>query len=147
MRLKTLDELRQVAEVRSSLGRDRMSKQERLERWADVLEAAPQCYLRSLYETEYASRRRRYALREDDSPLSVAFQDPVLRAEGLKGDRYRDAIDFFELSDDDLHYLVCYCYHGPTMTPKAVASRVRTAARRKARKSFVQMLISLRSMF
>ena len=147
MRLKTLEELRQVAEVRSPLERDRMSKQERLERWADVLELAPQRYLRSLYETEYASRRQRCALREYNSPLTVAFQDPVLRAEGLQSDKYGAAIKFFELSGDDLHYIVCYCHHGPTMTPMAVASRVRAAARRAARKSILQRLLSLRTVF
>ena len=147
MRLKTLEELRQVAYVRSPLERDRMSKQERLARWAEVLELAPQRYLRSLYETEYASRRQRCALREDNSPLTVAFQDPVLRAEGLQSDRYGDAMIFFELSDYDLHYIVCYCQHGPAITPMAVAGRVRAAARRAARKSFVQRLLSLRTMF
>ncbi len=61
MKLKTLKELKQVADVRPPLERDRMSKQKRLERWAEVLELAPQRYLRSLYETEYVSRRRRHA--------------------------------------------------------------------------------------
>ncbi len=125
MKLKTLKELTQVADVRPPLERDRMSKQKRLERWAEVLELAPQRELRSLYETEHTAQRRRYALREDNSSLTVAFQDPVLRAEGLQSDGYGDAIKFFELSDDDLHYIVCYCYHGPTMTPTEVARRVR----------------------
>ncbi len=141
MKLKTLEELKQVADVRPPHERDRMSKQKRLERWAEVLELAPQRYLRSLYETEYTSRRRRYALREDNSPLTVAFQDPVLRAEGLQSDGYGDAITFFELSDDDLHYIVCSCHHGRTMTPKEVARRVSAAARWTARISFVQRLI------
>ncbi len=141
MKLKTLEELKQVAEVRPPLERDRMSKQKRLERWAEVLELAPQRELRSLYETEYARRRQRYALRADNSPLTVAFHDPVLRAEGLQGDEYGAAINFFELSDDDLHYIVCFCHHGRTMTPAEVARRVRAAARWAARKSFVQRLM------
>ncbi len=141
MKLKTLEELKRVAEVRPPLTRDRMSKRQRLERWAEVLELAPQSYLRSLYETEYTSRHRRYALREDNSPLTVAFQDPVLRAEGLKSDRYGDVLKFFELSDGELHHIVCYCHHGPTMTPKAVAGRVRAAAGQTERKSFVQRII------
>ncbi len=141
MKLKTLKELKQVADVRPPLERDRMSKQKRLERWAEVLELAPQRELRSLYETEYTSRHRRYALRADNSPLTVAFQDPVLRAEGLQGDEYGDAISFFELSDDDLHYIVCSCHHGRTMTPTEVARRVCAAAFWTARKSFVQRLI------
>ncbi len=142
MKLKTLEELKQVAEVHPPLKRDRMSKRQRLERWAEVLELAPQRHLRSLYETEYASRRRRYALREDTSPLTVAFQDPVLRAEGLESDRYGDALKFFELSDGELHHIVCYCHHGPTMTPKAVARRVRAAAGQTEHKYFVRRMVT-----
>ena len=140
MKLKTLEELKQVAEVRPSLARERMSKRQRLERWAEVLELAPQRHLRSLYETEYTSPRRRYALRQENSPLTVAFQDPVLRAEGLRSDRYGDALKFFKLSDGELHHIVCYCHHGPTMAPKAVARRVRAAAGKMERKSFVRRM-------
>ena len=99
MKLKTLVELKRVAEVRPPLARDRMSKRQRLARWAEVLELAPQRYLRSLFETEYMWPRRRYALREDCSPLTVAFEDPVLRTDGLESDRYGDALKFFELSN------------------------------------------------
>ncbi len=143
MKLKTFEELKQVAEVRPPVTRDRMSKRQRLERWAEVLERAPQRYLRSLFETEHTSRRRRYALRQDNSPLSVAFQDPVLRAEGLQSDRYGDALKFFELSNGELHHIVCYCHHGPTMAPRAVATRVRAAAPQTERKSFVRRMIPL----
>ena len=45
MKLKTLEELQRVAEVRPPLTRDRMSKRQLLERWAEVLELAPQRYL------------------------------------------------------------------------------------------------------
>ena len=143
MKLKTLEELKRVAEVRPPLARDRMSKRQRLERWAEVLELAPQRYLRSLFETEYMSPRRRYALREDNSPLTVAFEDPVLRAEGLESDRYGDALKFFELSNGELHHIVCYCHNGPTMAPRAVATRVRAAAAQTERKSFVRRMIPL----
>ncbi len=147
MKLKTLEELKQVAEVRPPLARDRMSKRQRLERWAEALERAPQRHLRSLFETEHMSPGRRYALREDNSPLTVAFEDSVLRAEGLESDRYGDALKFFELSDGELHHIVCYCHHGPTMAPKAVARRVRAAAGPTERKSFVLRMIPVRMRF
>ncbi len=143
MKLKTLEELKRVAEVRPPLARDRMSKRQRLERWAEALERAPQRYLRSLFETEYMWPRRRYALREDNSPLTVAFEDPVLRAEGLQSDRYGDVLKFFELSNGELHDIVCYCHHGSTMSPTAVAHRVRVAAGQTERKSFVRRMIPL----
>ncbi len=147
MKLKTLEELKRVAEVRPPLARDRMSKRQRLERWAEALERSPQRYLRSLFETEYMSPGRRYALREDNSPLTVAFEDSVLRAEGLESDRYGDAMKFFDLTDKHLHYIVCYCHPGPTMRPKAVARRVRAAAGLTERKSFVQRMIPVRMRF
>ena len=136
MKLKTLEELKRVAEVRPPLTRDRMSKRQRLARWAEVLELAPQRYLHSLFETEYMWPRRRYAMRQDCSPLTVAFEDPVLRAEGLESDRYGDALKFFELSNGELHHIVCYCHHGSIMSPEAVAYRVRVAARQTERDSF-----------
>ena len=143
MKLKTLEELKRVAQVRPPLARDKMPKRQRLERWAEALERAPQRHLRSLFETEYMSPGRRYALREGNSPLTVAFEDSVLRAEGLESDRYGDALKFFELSDGELHHIVCYCHHGPTMAPRAVATRVRAALRSAERKSFVRRMIPL----
>jgi hypothetical protein len=54
----------------------------------------------------------------------------VLRAEGLRGDRVGDAADFFELSEGDLHQLVCYCHYGHAVSAGAVAARLRVMARR-----------------
>ncbi len=61
--------------------------------------------------------------------------------EDLGRDRYGDTLKFFKLSHGELHHIVCYCHHGPTMTPKAVACRVRAAAGQTERKSFVQRII------
>ena len=141
MKQKSLQELRDVAEVRSVLDYE-MSKQERLMRWADLLEENSHQSLRSLYETEYASLRNRAAMREDHSPLTVAFEDPLLRAQGLQSDSYGDAIKFFGLSDGDLHYVVCYCLYGHTMTPKTVALRVRALARKASRRAIWQRMMA-----
>ena len=46
----------------------------------------------------------------------------LLRAEGLRGDRIGDAVEFFDLSHDEVHGLVCYCHHGYTMSPVATAT-------------------------
>jgi hypothetical protein len=61
------------------------------------------------------------------SPFSVAFDDPVLRAEGLTGDSYGDAKRFFELTDRQLHNIVCYCHLGASTSAEAAAGRVRAA--------------------
>jgi hypothetical protein len=44
----------------------------------------------------------RDALRATDSPISVAFADPILRAAGLKDDTYGEAERFFEITDGDV---------------------------------------------
>jgi hypothetical protein len=74
-----------------------LSPRERLERWAEVLERHP-ARLRAIPEVEQGGRRAREARRVDQSPLTVAYADPVLRAAGLRGDTIGDAAGFFGLS-------------------------------------------------
>jgi hypothetical protein len=116
MEHKTLDEIRNVADVQPSwLGSRPLTKCERLERWAEVLERAGGRQLKTLFEIEYLSRAERAALRADDSPLSVAFADTRLRAAGLAGDTVGEAIAFFGVSEMEMHRILCFCHHGDTM--------------------------------
>lgn len=133
MEYKNLDDIRDVAEVRPVF-RDAkpMTQRERLLRWAERLERQKGRQLRSLMGTEFVTREERSVMRSDNSPLTVAFEDPALREEGLKSDRLGDAVDFFGLSDHDVHNLVCYCRHGRTMLAEAVARDVRIIAGYKA---------------
>ena len=129
MEHKTLDEIRDVADIQPSwLSSRPLTKCERLERWAEALEREGRRRLKTLFEIEYLSRAERAALRADDSPLSVACGDPRLRAEGLAGDRVGDAVAFFGVSEMELHNILCFCYHGDTMSADAAAARVRAAA-------------------
>ena len=123
MEYKTVEQLEQVAEVHPQ--RPVMSQRERLERWAELLEQQPSRDLNSFYETEYQSRRVRAALSCDGSPISVAFEDPLLRAAGLKDDSYGEAKRFFGISDWELHKVVCYCHYGATMSAGTAARSVR----------------------
>ena len=66
-------------------------------------------------------------MRRVNSPFSIAFEDPVLRAEGLGSDTYGDAKRFFELTDRQLHNIVCYCHLGASISAEATACRVRAA--------------------
>ena len=68
-------------------------------------------------------------MRADDSPISVAFEDAVLRAEGLSDDTYGEATRFFDLSNRELHNIVCYCHLGRTMTAETAALRVSSIAK------------------
>jgi hypothetical protein len=127
MKYKNLEQIAQEADVHPAVG---MSRRERLERWANLLAQQPERRLCAIEGTEFGTRPERLAKRADDSPITAAFQDPVLRAAGLRGDRVGDAVDFFELSERAVHHLICYCHHGHTVSAGAVAARLRPMARR-----------------
>jgi hypothetical protein len=127
MKYKNLEQIAREADVHPTVG---MSRRERLERWANLLAQQPERGLRAIEGTEFGTRSERLAKRADSSPITVAFEDPVLRAEGLRGDHVGDAVDFFELSERDVHHLICYCHHGRTVSAGAVAARLRSIARR-----------------
>jgi hypothetical protein len=137
MEHKTLDEIRDVADILPGWLRARpLSKRERLERWAEALDHEGGRRLKTLFEIEYAPPAKRAALRADDSPLSVAFNDPRLRAEGLAGDTVGDATAFFGIGERELHDILCFCYHGATMSAEVAAARVRLATRHWAVRRF-----------
>ena len=123
MKHQTIAELTHVADVQPT--KTAMSRCDRLERWAECLEREPRRRLRSLEGIEYGPRAQRREARENNSPLTVAFADPVLREEGLKGDKLGDALDFFEMSENEAHRVLCSCMHGSTMEGGDVARRVR----------------------
>ncbi|MDY0885887.1 hypothetical protein ACFPL7_23250 [Dongia soli] len=127
MKHQTLDQLRTVAEISADQARPALSRHERLERWAQLLERKPYRILATFYQTEYQTRDARGLMRSADSPISVAFEDPVLRAQGLFDDSYDQAKQFFGLTDRQLHDIVCYCHYGATMTAAAAAQYVRAA--------------------
>jgi hypothetical protein len=128
MKHQTLEELGSTAEVvafGSEIGT--MTRGERLERWATLLEKH-EGPLTALRRTEYLLPEQRFALRADDSPLSLAYRDPVLRAHGLASDRLGDVTTFFDLTDEEAHHLVCDCHYSGTMTGPRVAARLRACA-------------------
>jgi hypothetical protein len=107
----------------------KLTRSERLARWADLLDAQAARPLRALEDVEYVSPGVRRELRKDDSPLAVAFADPILRADGLASDRLGDAMAYFGLSERQAHWLLCDCHYGGRMTASEVAGRVRDEAR------------------
>jgi hypothetical protein len=84
----------QIAGEADVLELPRLSRQARLERWAEALARRPG-RLRAIPDVEHGGRRERAARRADGSPLTVAYEDPVLRAAGLRGDTIGDAAAFF----------------------------------------------------
>ena len=130
MKYRTLEEIAPEARVVPLHPEPRRAlRRKRLERLAAVLEAhtGP---LRLFSRAEYLPRDDRMLLRQDDSPLDLAFRDPVLRGEGLAGDRMRDALAFFDLSWNQAHHLFCDCHYEGRATSKMVAGQVRSLAHR-----------------
>ena len=133
MQHKSRDQIRDVAEMLPSYPHaGSLSKRDRVEIWAEALEREGGRRLRTLFEIEYAPADMRTGLRADNSPLSVAFSEPRLRADGLAGDTIGDAAAFFGISERELHYIVCYCHSGETLSADTAAARVRYALAREA---------------
>ncbi len=122
MEYRTSAELKDLAEV---IRPQELSRKERLDRWALALEERRGSRLRTLRETEYKPVKERSALQQENSPLTVTFEDPVLRSAGLTSDRFGDGARFFGLSHWQLHDLVCDCHFGETVAAEAVAARMR----------------------
>jgi hypothetical protein len=128
MEHRTFDLLERMAEVHvSHPPLPALTRDERLTRWAELLEADPQRLLRTLPGTEYRGWEARDAIRIADSPITLAAVDPILKADGLRGDSYGDAKRYFTLSDWQLHDIVCFCHFGETVTAGEAARHVRAA--------------------
>jgi len=127
MEHKSAHELRGIADV-SAQPPAPLGRRERLERWAALLDRAPDARINLVRELEFAPRAAQPAMRADRSALSIALDDPVLRAEGLAGDTIGDGQAFFSLSDRDTHRLLCSCMHGLSMRAGDAARIVRSIA-------------------
>jgi hypothetical protein len=124
MEHRPLSELGHVADLKPSQTIV-LSKRERLDRWAELLEREPERVLRTLDEIEWKPKAVRRALRANNSALTVAFNDPVMRTAGLLSDRFGDAVDFFQISEHDAHIVLCSCHGGESMRAEEAARRVR----------------------
>lgn len=136
MEYKPIDQVTAVAEVTSQPPRP-MTRYERIERWIDLLEADPHRPLHALLEVEYLPAADRLRYRSEASPLTVAFEDPVLRAQGLRSDSFGDALTFFELHERQLHHAFCSCHVGMRLRAIDAAGRLRGLLRRERFGSFV----------
>jgi len=124
MEHRPLSELGHVADLKPSQT-PVLSKRERLDRWAELLEREPDRLLRTLDEIEWKPKAVRLAMRADGSALTVAFNDPVLRSAGLLSDRFGDAVNFFQISEHDAHIVLCSCHGGESMRSEEAVRRVR----------------------
>ncbi|MDP9813488.1 hypothetical protein J2W42_006362 [Rhizobium tibeticum] len=125
MKHQTLEQLQTIADIDQAYPHRIMSRSERLERWVELLEMSPHRRLATLYQTEHQPTSVLSLLRSDNSPISVAFEDPILRAAGLEDDTYGQGKRFFGLTDGELHNVLCYCHFGATVSAATAAHYVR----------------------
>jgi hypothetical protein len=126
MEYKSVEQLARVARVETEAQPSPpLSQVERLARWAELLEADPGRRLNTFFETEYQPAVARDAMRPADSPISIAYADPVLRRDGLADDSYGEAKRFFGVSDHQLHHVLCYCHYGATVSAGTAARAIR----------------------
>lgn len=114
-----------------------MTRSQRLERWAELLDRHAG-RVEALERIEFLAAVDRRAAAGPNSPMAIAFADPLLRDEGLAGDTLGDAMDFFELSEREAHRLFCDCHYGGSMTGSGLARRLRTLAARRPMASIWQ---------
>ena len=124
MEHKPLVELQAIADIQFSETQISMTREQRLERWIGLLQADPERKLRSLHEIEHLSVACRRECRAENSPLTVAYDDPVLRSAGLRSDRVGDCTNFFELTDKQMHHAFCSCHVGISLTGMQAAQRL-----------------------
>ena len=77
MRHSSIDQLSRVAAISSEIP---LTRQERLARWAELLNREPQRLLATLVGTEYETGKNRNTMRVANSPFSIAFADSLLRS-------------------------------------------------------------------
>ena len=124
MEHRPLVDLQTLAHLSPAEPRRPMTRAERIERWMEALQREPRRKLRALPEIEHEPFEERRAIRVENSPISVAFEDMALRAEGLAGDTLGEAMDFFEMSDREAHTALCSCLFGGTVESGLAARRV-----------------------
>jgi len=127
MKHQKREELGGVAEIVSFEPKP-MTRRERLQRWAEVLDRNPG-KINALTRIVYLPLSERLDARADNSPLEIAFRDPVLRGDGLESDRLGDVMRYFELSNRDAHRLFCDCHYYGSMTGAGLANRLRNIAK------------------
>lgn len=125
MERRSLEDLSVVARVTSDRER-RLSRRERLERWAKALEAEHS--FNTLHGVEFVCVPTRHRMRANDSPLTAAYRDPLLRREGLADDTIGEAMRLFRLSEQEIHAIVCDCMGGDRVPGWLAARRVRVIA-------------------
>ena len=150
MELRPLEQIRNEANVIAFVPPTRESRRAlrrvRLERLASVLEEGGG-NVKLFSRVEYLPDHVRRSLRSDESPLTIAFRDPMLRADGLASDRFGEAMQFFGLTQGEAHTLLCDCHYVGKVTPEMIAARARMLAHRLTFREVLSKVCSALKLF
>lgn len=119
-----------------------MTRKEKLYRWANLIRESTNRRLYIFHRLEYWGPRELLAatyIVSNDSPFGIAMMDPVFSDLGLKGQAHlgdpsletgtiRQAMDFFELTQSQLHEFSCDC--GGQIDNEMMAARIEGLADR-----------------
>ncbi|MDB5643817.1 MAG: hypothetical protein JWN07_3134 [Hyphomicrobiales bacterium] len=122
MELKSIADLRSIAEITPAVLN--LTRAQKIAIWVDALNKDTARVLHPLPEIEWVAPAQRAGLRVEGSPLTVAFNDPALRAAGLVSDKLGDGLAFFEMTEAEAHDTLCSCRYGRTMTAGAASKRI-----------------------
>lgn len=111
-----------------------LSRKEKLELWATIIEdygieekkkynLRGPAGVRMFHGIEHMERPRLRSQERDDTPTALAFGNPTLREAGLAGAAIGHAMDFFDLTENEVHTIMCDCAH--SSATDEVAKRIR----------------------
>lgn len=106
--------------------------QQRLARWAEILEAQPQRWVRNFDLLAITNPAEDFLAALAGSALDLAAQDEGLRGQGLRDGTIGAAVDFFGLTPGEL-IIIVGVYEGADLRRAAeVAADIRLCAREAA---------------
>lgn len=104
-----------------------LTRKEKLLRWSDLVRQQPLPLL-IFHHLEHWNREQlqRPLASYGNNAFTIAAEDPVFKAAGLKGDSAQDAMNFFEMKQAELHEFSCDC--GGHISKTQMADRIAALA-------------------
>lgn len=124
MKHQAIEQLQGVAEVKQDLPRRTLSRKERLQRWAELLNGILTDAFDAARDRVSASESPRGHARRRFADLR-RLRGSGPRTAGMENDSYGEARRFFELNDEQLHKVICYCHFGATVSASTAARHIR----------------------
>lgn len=105
-----------------------LCRRERLFRWAELLEREPTRQFDLLAVRDRIHAGENSLPSPAGSPLDIAFRDPILRIEGLRGSSAAEALSFFQLSPAEYSRILGWRRRSHEQSGRYVAWRIRNVA-------------------